>query len=88
MLLRLAQLALWLAVAAVGILLVLAVLYFAHGSLEEFPTADDHSKVRLVSGVGAALLLAVGLALLALLRRVSQAARGRRPADSADPPAA
>ena len=87
MFLRLAQLALWLALAAVAVLLFLAVLYFARGSLEEFPTADDHSKVRLGAGICAVLLLGVGLALRALLRRVSQAARGH-PGDSAGPPAA
>jgi hypothetical protein len=70
-LLRLARLALWLALAAIGVLFVLAVLYLARGSLEQFPTAEDHEKVRLVAGAGAVLLLGAGGALVVLLRRVS-----------------
>jgi len=87
MLLRLAQLALWVALAAIGVLFVLALLYFARGSLEEFPTAEDTDKVRLVTGVGAVLLLGIELALVALLHRVTHAGC-RRPVDSAVPPAA
>ena len=87
MLLRFTRLALWLALAVVGLLFILAVLYFARGSLEEFPTAEDTSKVRTVAGVGAVLLLAVELALVVFLRRVTRAARPRA-VDRAMPPAA
>ena len=87
MLLRLAQLLLWLALVTVGFLIAAALLYFARGSLEEFPTAEDTSKVRTVTGVGAALLLGLEVALMIGLRRVTRAIRGRS-ANSAVPPAA
>lgn len=85
--LRLARYALWLAAAAVGILFLLTVLYFARGSLEEFPTAEDTSKVRTVAGVGSVVLLGVELALVVLLRRVTAAAR-QRAGTGSGPPAA
>ena len=87
MLLRLVQLALWLALAVVGILFILAVLYFAHGSLEEFPTAEDTSKVRTVAGVGAVFLFGLALVLGVFLRRIAHAAR-KRAVENVDPPAA
>ena len=87
MLLRLAQLAVGLALASVGCLFVLAVLYFAYGSLEEFPTAEDTGKVRTVAAVAAVLLLGIAVGLGALLRRVTRMARGRAVV-SPSPPAA
>lgn len=84
--LRLARVALWLALTTVGLLFVLAVLYFARGSLEEFPTAEQTDKVRTVTAVGAILLLGVELGLWSLLRHVTRASR-ERAVDGAAPPA-
>ena len=58
-----------------GLLLGIAVLYFVHGSLEEFPTAEDHSKVRSVMGLAVAMLAAVEVGLWRLLRRFGRADR-------------
>ena len=69
---RLDRLALWLALTAVGFLLVLAVAYFAHGSLEDVPTAEQTDNVRVVAGLGAVLLLGIELGLWSLLRRTSR----------------
>ena len=87
MLLRLARIVLWIALAVVAVLFVLAVLYLALGSLEEFPTAEDTSKVRTVAGVGAVLLLGIELTLVVLLKHVTHLARARA-VDSTVPPAA
>lgn len=53
---------------AIGLLTLagaLLALYFFRGSLEEFPTEDDHEKVRIVSGLLLGLV-AVGELLLFL----------------------
>lgn len=55
-------------------LLVLDAAYFVHGSLEMFPTEEQQSKVRLVTGcTGAVLiLLEAGLSVVFLwLRRIA-----------------
>ena len=75
--LRLLRYVLRLALAAVGLALALDALYFARGSLEMFPTREDHEKVRLVTGAGAAVLAALGLGLWRLLRRLSGGAGGQ-----------
>ena len=87
MLFRLARVALWLALAAVGLLFVLDVLYFAHGSLEEFPTPEQMGKVRSVTAVGAVLLLGIELGLWSLLHHATRASR-ERGVDGTAPPAA
>ncbi len=74
---RLARVVLWLALVIVGILFVLAVLYFARGSLEAFPTPEQMNKVRVVAGVGAILFLGIELGLWSLLRSYTRAARAR-----------
>jgi hypothetical protein len=71
---RLAVIALSVAMIGTGIVLCLTVLYFLRGSLEMFPTDEDHAKVRLVMGVIAAILIAVELALWFLLRRLMRSA--------------
>ena len=73
---RVARALLLLALAAVGILLVLAVAYFARGSLEEFPTPEDHAKVRTVTAVAAVFLIGIGIALWTLLRGMTQTSPG------------
>ena len=60
------------AMAVVGVVLGLTVLYFVRGSLEMFPTDEDHAKVRLVMGVISAILIAIELALWFLLRHVAR----------------
>lgn len=67
---RLGRLVVILAMVAVGLLLALAVLYFARGSLEEFPTAEQQDKIRTVMGASALLLAAIELALWRLLRHL------------------
>jgi hypothetical protein len=52
----------------VGLLLLLDVVYFVRGSLEEFPTAEQQEKIRTVTGVIGASLLVVEIALWRLLR--------------------
>ncbi|HEX2091387.1 MAG TPA: hypothetical protein VHG28_03255 [Longimicrobiaceae bacterium] len=55
-----------LAMIVVGLALVLDVMYYVHGSLEQYPTREDHDKVRLVTGFFGVLLatLEIGLGLL------------------------
>lgn len=84
---RLGRVALWVTLAIVGLLLLLFVLYFARGSLEQFPTTEQTNKVRTVAGVGAVLLLGIELGLWSLLRHARRSAR-ERPEDDAAPPAA
>lgn len=68
MLRRIARYSIILALVVVGLALVLDVLYFARGSLEMLPTAEDHEKVRLVTGVLGVILASAGLGLWLLLR--------------------
>ena len=63
------RLAIRLTMVAVGVLLVLDLLYFVNGSLEMFPTDEQQDKIRTLTGVVAVLLLAAEAALWALLRR-------------------
>jgi hypothetical protein len=69
----------WLALAVVGLLLALDLAYFMRGSLELYPTEDDHEKVRLVTGMIAVVLTAMvaGLALLLQHLGRGRAAPGR-----------
>lgn len=62
------RLAIRLMMLAVGVVLAIDVLYFARGSLEMFPTPEQHEKVRIVTGAIALLLLCVEAGLWALLR--------------------
>jgi hypothetical protein len=59
----------------VGMLFLLAIAYFVRGSLEEFPTDEQMDKVRRVSAVGAAMLFAIEVGLLSLLRRLPRTPR-------------
>ena len=60
----------WIALVVVVVLLFLDLVYFARGSLEEFPSPEDHAKMRTITGV-LALPLAGGAVLLAAwLRRL------------------
>jgi predicted tellurium resistance membrane protein TerC len=71
----------WLALIVVGVVLALDLAYFVHGSLEWYPTEDDHEKVRLVTGMIAVVLTAVVVGLAFLLQHLG---RGRAaPARSA-----
>lgn len=64
-----------LAMAVVGLALVLDVWYFIGGSMEMHPTAEQQDKVRLATGFIAILLASLQAGLWLLLRRM-----GRRPA--------
>jgi hypothetical protein len=72
----------WLALIAVGLVLVLDVLYFVRGSLELYPTAEQQDKVRSVTGVMGTLLALVALGLGLLLRHMG---RRSRPTDPGRP---
>ena len=83
--LRLARIAVLAAMIFGGVLLALVVSYALHGSLEEFPTAEQQDEVRTVAaGIAGALLVLEGALLLAL-RRIGRAAADRASGTLADP---
>ena len=55
-----------------GAILCISVVYFLRGSLEMFPTEEDHAKIRVVMGATTAILIAVELALWFLLRHLKR----------------
>ena len=67
-----------LAMVVVGLLLCLDVAYFAHGSLEWFPTDEQEDKVRRVTAALGAVLLASELVLWSILRHLRRGATPRR----------
>lgn len=67
-----------LAMVAVGLLLLLDVAYFARGSLELFPTAEQEDKVRRVTGAIAVLLAGIEVGLWWLLRKLCRNGHPRR----------
>lgn len=58
------------ALVVVGLLLGLDLAYFVNGSIEMYPTAEDHEKVRLVTGMIAVVLTAIGVGLAPLLQHL------------------
>jgi hypothetical protein len=48
------------------------IFYFFRGSLEEFPTDEDHEKVRLVSGVFIAVLTLIEFLLFLIVRKINR----------------
>ena len=68
---RLMRYAVWLTMLAVALLLSLDIVYFARGSLEMFPTDEDHYKVRLITGLIAVVLVSFEVGLWWLLRRIA-----------------
>gem|GEM_PF-6840348 len=66
----------------VAALLALDIAYFVHGSLEEFPTVEDHSKVRLVTALVAIFLGFFESILIALICCICGS--DRRPQESRD----
>lgn len=85
---RLARSVVLLAMILVGVLLCLDVVYFAHGSLEEFPTGEQTGKARVVTAVLAAVLVAAEFGLLLLFRRLKSLSTHReRVAGGTVPPA-
>lgn len=58
----------------VGIILVLDLVYFVHGSAEMFPTETQHSDIRWITGLVAVFLFFVEAALCLLLRRLRRGA--------------
>lgn len=72
----LARYGLLLAMLVVAILLGLNLLYLVRGSLEQFPTDEQESKVRVVTAVLGVLLFAAEVGLWAMLRYVSRVDRG------------
>ena len=64
-----ARLAIIGAMAVIGAALGLAIAYRIHGSLEQFPTAEQETKVRVVTTVLAAGLAIAEVGLWQLLRR-------------------
>ena len=57
-------------IALLALPLVGFVLYFVQGSLEEFPTPEQQEKVRIVSGMGMAILLFAEGVLFLILRKI------------------
>ena len=66
---------------AVAFLLCIDLLYFAHGSLEEFPTDEDTSAVRVVTAAVAVALLLVEVCLWLVLRYLGRQPGVRERAD-------
>lgn len=62
---------LWIAFIVGGVVLLADLAYFVRGSLEMFPTPEDHAKVRTVAVAIAIPLAAIELALWRLLRRAA-----------------
>jgi hypothetical protein len=58
---------------AIGLVLALDVAYYVHGSLEMFPTPEDHVKVRAVTGFVALVLIAAEAILWFVFRRLGKA---------------
>ena len=52
-----------LAMAVVALLLAVDIAYLVSGSLEQFPTAEQEDKVRIVSSAIAVLLIVIEIAL-------------------------
>ena len=75
---RLLRAVVLLAMVVVGLLLCLDVAYFVRGSLETFPTDEQTDKVRVVTAVLAAVLLASELGLWSVLRHLKRGATPRR----------
>jgi hypothetical protein len=57
-----------LAMAAVGLLIVLSLLYFVHGSFEMYPTDERQSGIGLVTGTFTIILTTAEVCLWMLLR--------------------
>jgi len=57
-----------------GLLLIVFIAYAINGSLEEFPTEEDHAKVRTVAGVLATTIILAEVALWLVLRRLDRSA--------------
>ncbi len=72
---KMARHAVVLAMIVIGLVLALAVAYYVHGSLEEFPGPEDHEKVRTVAGLIAVVLIAAQAILWSVLRRLGKARR-------------
>ena len=67
------------AMLVVGLLLCLDLAYLLQGSLEEFPTDEDHEKVRLVTTAIAAALVIAEFGLWSMLRRFSMSGGANAP---------
>ena len=65
---NLTRFALWIALTVVGSALLVVLAYFVTGSLEQFPTDEQHNNVRVVTGVLATILGAIEIGLWTLLR--------------------
>jgi hypothetical protein len=69
---RYARYVLWLVMIAVGVVLIVDILYLLNGSLEQFPTEEQENKVRTVTAVIALLLSVTELGLWSLLRHLER----------------
>ena len=65
---QIAILATWLALILGGLLLLLDLAYFMHGSFEMYPTEERQSGIRFLTGMVAVLLGLIELGLWLLLR--------------------
>ena len=72
---RLARIAVRLVMLLLGLMLIAFLAYAIRGSLEEFPTEEDHAKVRTVSGGLASLIILAEAGLWLLLRRLDRSSR-------------
>ena len=79
---RLVRIPILLALLVVGVLLVADIAYLFRGSLEEFPTPEQESKVRVVTSAIAILLIGVEVALWYAFRRLGSVPQGMHPASN------
>ena len=67
-----ARLAIVFAMSVIGLLLALTIVYRVHGSLEWFPTAEQESKVRVITTLLAGGFAIAEVGLWWLLRRANE----------------
>jgi hypothetical protein len=75
--LRLARFAILAAMTVGALLLAVTWAYFVHGSLEEFPPAEQQEKIRVVMAVIASGLVALEVGLFLALRWIGRASANR-----------
>jgi Na+/H+ antiporter NhaC len=59
-------------ICTVFIFLVASVLYYFNGSLEMYPTEEQHEKVRIVTGLFSVLLVILEVSLVSLRIKIAK----------------